>query len=58
MAKLLAKALNCDEGVGHQCNACKNCLAINEGTHPDVLEIDAASNNGVDEVRDLIDKVK
>ena len=41
-----------------QCNECKNCIAINEGTHPDVLEIDAASNNGVDEVRDLIDKVK
>jgi DNA polymerase-3 subunit gamma/tau len=58
MAKLLAKALNCDEGLGKQCNECKNCLAINEGTHPDVLEIDAASNNGVDEVRDLIDKVK
>lgn len=58
MAKLLAKALNCDEGIGHQCNECKNCIAINEGTHPDVLEIDAASNNGVDEIRDLIDKVK
>lgn len=58
MAKLLAKALNCDEGIGVQCNECKNCQAINEGTHPDVLEIDAASNNGVDEIRELIDKVK
>ena len=58
MAKLLAKALNCDEGIGHQCNECKNCRAIIEGTHPDVLELDAASNNGVDEIRDLIDKVK
>ncbi len=58
MAKLLAKALNCDEGVGHQCNHCENCVAINEGSHPDVIEIDAASNNGVDEVRDLIEKVK
>ena len=58
MAKLLAKALNCDEGIGFQCNECKNCQAINDGTHPDVLEIDAASNNGVDEIRDLIDKVK
>ncbi len=58
MARLLAKALNCDEGVGHQCNHCKNCIAINEGTHPDVIEIDAASNSGVDNVRDLIDKVK
>ncbi len=58
MAKLLAKALNCEHGIGCQCNECKNCVAINEGTHPDVLEIDAASNNSVDEVRDLIDKVK
>ena len=58
MAKLLAKALNCDEGIGCQCNECKNCKAIIDGTHPDVLELDAASNNGVDEIRDLIDKVK
>ena len=58
MAKLLAKALNCDEGIGCQCNECKNCKAIIEGTHPDVLELDAASNNGVDEIRELIDKVK
>ena len=58
MAKLFAKALNCDQGIGCQCNECKNCKAIIEGTHPDVLELDAASNNGVDEIRDLIDKVK
>ena len=58
MAKLLAKALNCDEGMGHQCNECKNCKAIIDGTHPDVIELDAASNNGVDEIRELIDKVK
>ena len=58
MAKILAKALNCECGVGETCNNCKNCLAINDGTHPDVLEIDAASNNGVDEIRDLIDRVK
>ena len=58
MARLLAKALNCEHGIGCQCNECKNCKAINEGTHPDVLEIDGASNNGVDEIRDLIDKVK
>ncbi len=57
MAKLFAKALNCDEGIGCQCNHCKNCEAINNGSHPDVIEIDAASNNGVDEVRDLIEKV-
>ena len=58
MAKLLAKALNCEEGLGHQCNMCKNCRAIMEGSHPDVLELDAASNNSVDDVRELIDKVK
>ena len=58
MAKLFAKALNCEEGIGHQCNECKNCVSIMEGSHPDVLELDAASNNGVDEIRELIDKVK
>ena len=58
MAKLLAKALNCDEGIGCQCNECKNCKAIIDGAHPDVIELDAASNNGVDEIRELIDKVK
>jgi DNA polymerase-3 subunit gamma/tau len=58
MARLFAKALDCEEGVGHQCNKCSNCLAISEGSHPDVIEIDAASNNGVDQVRDLIEKVK
>lgn len=58
MAKLLAKALNCEEGIGHQCNMCKNCRSINDGTHPDVLELDAASNNSVDDIRELTDKVK
>ena len=58
MARLFAKALDCEEGVGHQCNKCENCVAISEGSHPDVIEIDAASNNGVDQVRDLIDKIK
>ena len=58
MAKLLAKALNCDDGIGCQCNECKNCKAIIDGSHPDVLELDAASNNSVDDIRDLIDKVK
>ena len=58
MAKLFAKALNCEHGVGCQCNECRNCKAIIDGSHPDVLELDAASNNGVDEIRELIDKVK
>lgn len=58
MARLFAKALNCEEGRGFQCNHCSNCLSITEGSHPDVVEIDAASNNGVEQVRDLIDKVR
>lgn len=57
VAKLLAKALNCT-GDNPPCDNCSNCKAITVGEHPDVIEIDAASNNGVDEVRDLIDKVK
>ena len=58
VARLLAKSLNCSQGVGCQCNECDNCIQITEGTHPDVIEIDAASNSGVDEVRNLIDKIK
>ena len=58
VARLFAKALNCEKGVGHICNECSNCIAINEGSHPDVVEIDAASNSGVDEVRSLIEQVK
>lgn len=57
MAKLFAKALNCEHGVGEQCNECSNCKEITEGSHPDVIEIDAASNNGVEQVRELIDKI-
>ena len=56
-AKLLAKALNCD-CENKPCNECANCKAILDGSHPDIIEIDAASNNGVDEVRELIEKVK
>jgi len=58
MARLFAKALNCEQGLGHQCNECQNCQEVANGTHPDVIEIDAASNNGVDQVRDLIEKVR
>lgn len=60
MAKLLAKALNCelDNKDLRPCNECSNCKEINNGSHPDIIEIDAASNNGVDEVREIIDKVK
>ena len=57
IAKLLAKAINCT-GQMKPCDECENCKDIALGTHPDVIEIDAASNNGVDEVRNLIEKVK
>ena len=45
-AKLLAKALNCTCEDNKPCNDCDNCNAINENSHPDIIEIDAASNNG------------
>lgn len=57
VAKLFAKAVNCT-GEHKPCGQCANCKAIANGTHQDVIEIDAASNNGVEEVRNLIDKVK
>lgn len=57
MARLFAKALNCEEGVGHQCDECDSCRQIMEGQHPDVIEIDAASNSTVDSVRQLIENV-
>ena len=55
-AKILAKAVNClNPQNGNPCNACEACRAIDSGSCMDVLEIDAASNNGVDNVRDLRD---
>ncbi len=57
LARLFAKALNCREGVGHQCLECDSCLSIARGDHPDVVEIDAASNSTVDSVRQLIENV-
>lgn len=57
MARLFAKALNCKEGLGHQCNQCESCVGIMKGEQPDVFEIDAASNSTVDSVRQLIDNV-
>lgn len=58
-AKLFAKALNCPNQVnGDPCNECEMCKAITAGRLNDVIEIDAASNNGVEEIRDIRDKVK
>jgi DNA polymerase III subunit gamma/tau len=56
-ARILAKVLNCEESVdGEPCCECASCLAVEAGTSYDVHELDAASNNGVDAMRDLIDK--
>ena len=58
-AKIFAKALNCTNlQNGEPCNECENCVAADNGSMPDIMEIDAASNNGVDEIRDIRDKVK
>jgi DNA polymerase-3 subunit gamma/tau len=59
VAKILAKALNCQEGpTPIPCNKCRICCEIANGTSIDVVEIDAASNRGIDEIRDLREKVK
>ncbi|WP_227940136.1 DNA polymerase III subunit gamma/tau [Alkalihalobacillus deserti] len=58
-AKIIAKAINCEKApVAEPCNECSACLGITSGAIVDVMEIDAASNNGVDEIRDIRDKVK
>lgn len=58
-AKILAKALNCEKGpTPDPCNQCEACQKINAGTSMDVFEIDAASNRGIDEIRDLRETVK
>ena len=56
-ARILAKALNCTDEDNQPCNRCSHCTAINEGRMLDLIEIDAASNNSVDDVRELRDKV-
>jgi DNA polymerase-3 subunit gamma/tau len=59
VARILAKALNCVNGpTPHPCNACQVCQEITSGSSMDVLEIDGASNRGIDEVRDLREKIK
>ena len=58
-AKIFAKAINCKHSQdGEPCNVCDTCVAITEGRLNDVIEIDAASNNGVEEIRDIRDKAK
>jgi DNA polymerase-3 subunit gamma/tau len=59
VARILAKALNCERGpTGTPCNTCANCLEITQGTSVDVIEIDGASNTGVDDVREIRENVK
>ncbi len=59
-ARIIAKSLNCEKnnGKGEPCNRCSTCLSITNGTNLDILEIDAASNRGIDEIRDLRDKIR
>lgn len=58
IARVFAKALNCPHLVnGEPCNECSTCKEITEGVNPDVIEIDAASNNGVDEIRAMKDRI-
>ena len=58
-ARILAKTLNCEQGLTHEpCNVCPICIEITKGTSTDVFEIDGASNNGVEDVRELRDSIK
>lgn len=60
-AKIFAKAVNClsdDKPVAEPCNKCELCLEVNQGSAMDVIEMDAATNRGIEEVRDLRDRVK
>lgn len=58
IARILAKAVNCENPIdGEPCNTCKNCLSIINDETTDIVELDAASNNGVDEMRDILEKV-
>jgi DNA polymerase-3 subunit gamma/tau len=58
-ARILAKALNCDKGpIAKPCNECSNCTSITKGNSLDVLEIDGASNRGIDEIRNLRENIR
>jgi DNA polymerase-3 subunit gamma/tau len=58
-AKVFAKALNCENGPAKEpCNECPTCISITEGSNTDVIEFDAASNSRVEEMRDIIEKVR
>ncbi|MFC1832519.1 DNA polymerase III subunit gamma/tau, partial [Thermodesulfobacteriota bacterium] len=59
LARLMAKSLNCQDGpAAEPCNKCRSCTEISAGSALDLLEIDGASNRGIQEVRELKDKIK
>ncbi len=59
VARIFAKALNCEQGLSaHPCNVCSNCREITQGNAVDVLEIDGASNTGVDNIRELRETIR
>ena len=58
MARLLARAVNCEDKEHAPCGKCENCLAAIEGTHPDIIEINAANETHVEDVRDLIERAR
>ena len=57
IAKLFAKAINCEDFNEEACDSCPSCLAFKENNHPDIIELDAASNNSVDDIREIIEQV-
>lgn len=57
IAKLFAKAINCEDFNEEACDNCQSCLAFKENNHPDIIELDAASNNSVDDIREIIEQV-
>ena len=58
MARLLAKAVNCENPDEAPCGHCANCIAASEGTHPDIIEINAANETHVEDIRDLIERAR
>ena len=57
VAKLFAKAINCEIFTNEPCDECASCLAYKDNDHPDIIELDAASNNSVDDIREIIEQV-
>ena len=57
VAKLFAKAINCENFTDEPCDECASCVAYKDNNHPDIIELDAASNNSVDDIREIIEQV-